>query len=157
MPTRRQIAHVLDDVNTAAAKATTTATEAVTDLITTESDGAPHDDDSHEKELAVAAKVAPRGRGARLPVALQFPLLAVLSFSISSLGYSLMSEWGKGDLAAVSKSLDTWTQVATLAAWRMLVWLGSSWGVWSSYADGVMCESAPSWPWAGLGTATGWI
>jgi hypothetical protein len=52
-------------------------------------------------------------------VAIQFPLIVVLSFSISSLAYSLLSEWNKGELGSVSKSLDTWEEVAILASWRM--------------------------------------
>lgn len=61
----------------------------------------------------------PRRQRSHLPTALQFPLVAVLSFSISSLCYSFLSEWSRGELAGISKSLDTWGEVATLAGWRM--------------------------------------
>lgn len=61
----------------------------------------------------------PRKQRSHLPKALQFPLVTVLSFSISSLCYSFLSEWSRGELAGISKSLDTWGEVATLAGWRM--------------------------------------
>ncbi|OLN94006.1 hypothetical protein CCHL11_03372 [Colletotrichum chlorophyti] len=64
-----------------------------------------------------------------LPTALQFPLVTVLSFSISSLCYSFLSEWSRGELAGISKNLDTWTDVAILAGWRIfelaLGWFGN--------------------------------
>ncbi|KAI9166686.1 hypothetical protein HJFPF1_02800 [Paramyrothecium foliicola] len=37
----------------------------------------------------------------RLPVAAQFPLVSILSFAIASLGYSLLGEVSKGELAAI--------------------------------------------------------
>ncbi|GKT80927.1 hypothetical protein ColTof4_13350 [Colletotrichum tofieldiae] len=61
----------------------------------------------------------PRRQRSHLPTALQFPLVTVLSFSISSLCYSFLSEWSRGELAGISKSLDTWGEVATLAGWRI--------------------------------------
>lgn len=60
-----------------------------------------------------------RGQRSHLPTVLQFPLVTVLSFSISSLCYSFLSEWSRGELAGISKSLDTWGEVAILAGWRM--------------------------------------
>ncbi|KAJ0298803.1 hypothetical protein COL5a_009445 [Colletotrichum fioriniae] len=71
----------------------------------------------------------PRKQRSHLPKALQFPLVTVLSFSISSLCYSFLSEWSRGELAGISKSLDTWGEVATLAGWRIfelaLGWFGN--------------------------------
>ncbi|KAF9874105.1 hypothetical protein CkaCkLH20_08477 [Colletotrichum karsti] len=71
----------------------------------------------------------PRRQRSHLPTALQFPLVTVLSFSISSLCYSFLSEWSRGELAGISKSLDTWGEVATLAGWRIfelaLGWFGN--------------------------------
>lgn len=57
-------------------------------------------------------------RSSALPVAVQFPLVAVLSFSMASLGYSLLGEVTKGELAAVSRSQETWEEVGLLAGWR---------------------------------------
>ncbi|OHE94652.1 hypothetical protein CORC01_10053 [Colletotrichum orchidophilum] len=71
----------------------------------------------------------PRKQRSHLPTAVQFPLVTVLSFSISSLCYSFLSEWSRGELAGISKSLDTWGEVATLAGWRVfelaLGWFGN--------------------------------
>lgn len=65
----------------------------------------------------------------RLPVAAQFPLVATLSFAMASLGYSLLGEVSKGELASVSRSQDTWSEVAVLAGWRLielaLGWFGN--------------------------------
>ncbi|OBR14171.1 hypothetical protein CH63R_02897 [Colletotrichum higginsianum IMI 349063] len=70
-----------------------------------------------------------RRQRSHLPTVLQFPLVTVLSFSISSLCYSFLSEWSRGELAGISKSLDTWSDVATLAGWRIfelaLGWFGN--------------------------------
>ncbi|KAH7023705.1 hypothetical protein EDB80DRAFT_871115 [Ilyonectria destructans] len=67
-------------------------------------------------------------RSSALPVAVQFPLVAVLSFSMASLGYSLLGEVTKGELAAVSRSQETWEEVGLLAGWRgiqlALGWFG---------------------------------
>lgn len=60
-----------------------------------------------------------RRQRSHLPAPLQFPLVTVLSFSISSLCYSFLSEWSRGELAGISKSLDTWAEVSILAGWRM--------------------------------------
>ncbi|KAL0931866.1 uncharacterized protein CTRU02_212819 [Colletotrichum truncatum] len=71
----------------------------------------------------------PRLQRSHLPTALQFPLVTVLSFSISSLCYSFLSEWSRGELAGISKSLDTWGEVTALAGWRIfelaLGWFGN--------------------------------
>lgn len=72
-------------------------------------------------DRAVAAKddaltVAKRSK---LPGGVQFPLLTLISFSISSLLYSFLNEWTGSELASVAKSLDTWTEVGVLASWRM--------------------------------------
>jgi hypothetical protein len=58
-------------------------------------------------------------RRSALPPLLRFPLAATLSFVVASLGYSLLGEVTKGELAAVSKSQDTWEEVAILAGWRL--------------------------------------
>lgn len=65
-----------------------------------------------EAPAAVAARP-------KLPVWAQFPLLATLSFSMASMGYSLLGAVTKGELAAVSRSQDTWGEVAILAGWRL--------------------------------------
>ncbi|ROT35689.1 hypothetical protein SODALDRAFT_328066 [Sodiomyces alkalinus F11] len=60
------------------------------------------------------------GRPSKLPIAVQFPLVTILSFSISSLGYSFLNEWSGGELANVGKTLNTWEEVGALAGWRIV-------------------------------------
>lgn len=55
----------------------------------------------------------------KLPAAAQFPLVIILSFSISSLGYILLNKLSGGELSDVGKTLDTWSEVGVLAGWRM--------------------------------------
>ena len=55
----------------------------------------------------------------KLPAWAQFPLAATLSFAMASLGYSLLGEVTKGELARVSRSQDTWVEVGILAGWRL--------------------------------------
>ena len=55
----------------------------------------------------------------KLPSLVQFPLAVVLSFTFASLGYSLLGTVTKGELASVSRSQDTWEEIALLAGWRM--------------------------------------
>ncbi|KAF3770011.1 hypothetical protein M406DRAFT_231144, partial [Cryphonectria parasitica EP155] len=55
----------------------------------------------------------------QLPSLFQFPLVAILSFSISSLGYSFINEFTRGELATVMRTLETPREVGTMAAWRL--------------------------------------
>ena len=48
----------------------------------------------------------------------RFPLLVVLSLTISSLLYSLISPFTSGDLATVSRSRDNWWEIAGLLGWK---------------------------------------
>lgn len=69
---------------------------------------------------ATAPPSRPTRHASRLPAPIQFPLVVVLSFAISSLGYSILDGWSGGGLAgASSRSLDAWSDVALLAGWRM--------------------------------------
>lgn len=54
-----------------------------------------------------------------LPSFLRFPLVAILSFSISSLGYSFINEFTRGELATVMRTLDTSREVNIMTAWRL--------------------------------------
>ncbi|EQL02712.1 hypothetical protein OCS_01566 [Ophiocordyceps sinensis CO18] len=77
---------------------------------------------------AMAAGATRPCRGG-LPAIVKFPIAATLSFCMASLGYSLVGELSKGELAAVSRSQDTWGEVAILAGWRIaelaLAWVGN--------------------------------
>jgi hypothetical protein len=55
----------------------------------------------------------------RLPPPLRFPLLVVLSLTLSSLSYTLAGRYTVGELAVVSRKLDQWWEVAALVGWRM--------------------------------------
>ena len=59
----------------------------------------------------------------KLPAFLRFPLLVLLSLTISTLLYSFVAEYTEGDLASVSRSLDQWHEVGALVGWRMFVGL----------------------------------
>ena len=54
----------------------------------------------------------------KLPPRVRFPLLLVLSLTISSLLYSLVSPFTSGDLATVSRSRDNWWEIAGLLGWK---------------------------------------
>lgn len=62
----------------------------------------------------------------QLPSPLRFPLLVTLSLSLSSLLYSFSSDYTAGDLATVSRSLNEWSEVVGLIAWRTIE-LGIGW------------------------------
>lgn len=62
---------------------------------------------------------APAERRSTLPRVLQFPLVAILSFSISSLGYSFINEFTNGELATVMRTLETPRELGIMTAWRL--------------------------------------
>lgn len=55
----------------------------------------------------------------RLPPAFRFPLLVLLSLTLSSLSYTLAARYTAEELASVSRKLDQWWEVAALVGWRM--------------------------------------
>lgn len=59
-------------------------------------------------------------RRSQIPSALQFPLIVVLSFSFSSLLFSIVAETTAGDLAAISKHTESWLEITGLLAWKAL-------------------------------------
>jgi hypothetical protein len=63
---------------------------------------------------------APRSFRAMVPRKAKFPLAIATSFVMASLGYSLMSELTNGELAALSRTQDTWEEVALLAGFRIV-------------------------------------
>ncbi|KAJ0109191.1 hypothetical protein J7T55_009522 [Diaporthe amygdali] len=72
--------------------------------------------------LAVAkpeSTAAPAERRSTLPPVLQFPLVAILSFSISSLGYSFINEFTQGELATIMRTLETPRELGIMTAWRL--------------------------------------
>jgi hypothetical protein len=68
----------------------------------------------HRRESQPRTKLSP-------PV--QFLLVAILSFTISELGYSISLPFTKGVLAAHSRVLGTWAEVLAITGWRLCVFL----------------------------------
>ncbi|KAI1154220.1 hypothetical protein F4825DRAFT_197893 [Nemania diffusa] len=64
----------------------------------------------------------------KLPKAVQFPLVAILSLAISELGYSLLWPYTQGVLAAHARLPGTWAEVGAIMGWRLfelaLGWFG---------------------------------
>lgn len=56
-----------------------------------------------------------------VPHKAKYPLAIATSFAMASLGYSLLSELTNAELAGLSRTQETWEEVALLAGWRMLV------------------------------------
>lgn len=63
--------------------------------------------------------VLPAQRNSGLPAILRFPIVAILSFSISSMGYSFINEFTSGELATIVRTLATRQEVAIMTAWRL--------------------------------------
>ena len=67
-------------------------------------------------------------RRATLHPIVQFPLVVVLSFATWAFGYAVLGQFSKGDLAVVTRTQDTWSEVAILVGWRVtelaLGWFG---------------------------------
>ncbi|KAI1384568.1 uncharacterized protein F4822DRAFT_366998 [Hypoxylon trugodes] len=65
----------------------------------------------------------------KLPPPIQFPLVAVLSLSLATLGYSLTWRYSKAPLVPHARILSTWTDFGTLVGWRIfelaLAWYGN--------------------------------
>ncbi|KAI1500694.1 hypothetical protein F5X99DRAFT_228968 [Biscogniauxia marginata] len=60
-----------------------------------------------------------RNARSRLPTPIQFPLVAILSLSLSALGYSLAWPYTKGVLAEHLRVLDTWQEISVVTGWRI--------------------------------------
>lgn len=71
------------------------------------------------KDGAASASAEPAASAARIPTLVQFPLVAAISFTTASLGYSVVAELTKAELAGVSRSQETWEEIGILAGWRM--------------------------------------
>lgn len=58
-------------------------------------------------------------RAPKLPAPVQFPLIAVLSLSISTLLYSLTHQFTRAPLADNERMLEDWSEVAMLTGWKV--------------------------------------
>ena len=92
------------------------------------------------KQMAVAAApavpVPPLKQPSRIPNILRFPVLVVMSMTVSSALYSIASQFGTGDLATVMRRRDEWWEIAGLLAWKATE-LAIGW--WGEY-DGRLCR-----------------
>ncbi|KAG6007780.1 hypothetical protein E4U21_005498 [Claviceps maximensis] len=79
------------------------------------------------KKVKQVAQLA-GGTGSRLPGAAQFPLTLALSFALSTLGSVVMSQVSQRTLQSLTRSSETWNEVAILTSWRIaelaLAWFG---------------------------------
>lgn len=62
----------------------------------------------------------------RVPTVVKFPLLVTLTFSLSSLLYSLVADFTGPELASVSRDLTAGWHIAVMVGWK-LVELGIAW------------------------------
>lgn len=59
-----------------------------------------------------------RQKESKLPRVVRFPLVVLLSLTLSSMLYSFTSSLTAVDLAKVSRSLDRWWEVGALLGWK---------------------------------------
>lgn len=69
-------------------------------------------------DAIVAASQEASMRQSSLPAPLRFPLLVVLSLSLSAVLYSLAATFTAGELSSVSRRLEEWWEVAALVGWK---------------------------------------
>lgn len=79
---------------------------------------------------AQAIPVHPLQEPSKIPNILRFPTLVITSMVVSSVLYSVASQYGTGDLATVMQRRDEWWQIAGLLAWKAAE-LGIGW--WGEY------------------------
>ncbi|KAK3713072.1 hypothetical protein LTR37_008757 [Vermiconidia calcicola] len=70
----------------------------------------------------------------RIPAAIRFPLVLILSFSLSTLLHSLAAEYTGLQLASASRALDQDWQIATLVGWKVTE-LTTAWIAGYDYED----------------------
>jgi hypothetical protein len=73
---------------------------------------------SVDKAVAVVEQGDAPIPSSKIPPALRFPLVTLLSLVISSLLYSFTASFVANDLASVSRSLDQWWEVGALVGFR---------------------------------------
>jgi len=71
-----------------------------------------------EKALAVVKDGEAPVRSSKLPPFVRFPLVLLLSLTLSSLLHSLSAPYTGLELAAVSRKLVRWEEVVGLVGWR---------------------------------------
>lgn len=59
-------------------------------------------------------------RQSQLLPGLRFPLVVILSFTLSSVLFSIVAEVTAGDLAAISKHTESWVEISGLLGWKVV-------------------------------------
>lgn len=77
---------------------------------------------------AKAVPVPPLTQPSKIPNVLRFPTLVLASMALSSLLYSVNSQFGTGDLATVMKRRDEWWEIGGLLAWKSMELAIGWWG-----------------------------
>ncbi|KAI9703610.1 MAG: hypothetical protein M1836_007380 [Candelina mexicana] len=89
------------------------------------------------KDMSHGAVAVPRSPtfapNSNLPGSLRFPLLVILSLTLSASLYTLAADFSGGELAGISRTLNEWWEAVGLMGWRSIE-LGVGW--WGGY-DGV--------------------
>ena len=75
---------------------------------------------------------APAIPASSVPAPLQFPLLVLLSLTLSAFLYSFTSEFTAGDLSSVSRSINDWGEVVGLLAVKTMELAVGWWGEYDS-------------------------
>lgn len=86
------------------------------------------------KDMSHGAVAIPRSPSvapsSSLPGSLRFPLLVILSLTLSASLYTFAADFSVGELAGISRSLNEWWEVVGLLGWRTTE-LGIGW--WGEY------------------------
>lgn len=69
---------------------------------------------------ATSNAIAEPVRKSQISSALRFPLVVILSFTLSSLLFSIVAEVTAGDLAAISKHTESWVEITGLLGWKVV-------------------------------------
>lgn len=89
------------------------------DIVETDVGEGPSSGAASSIALAKQPITAPAQRKYELPSAVRFFAVVAMSFSISSMGYSFINEFTKGELATVMRTSDTPQELAIMTAWRL--------------------------------------
>jgi hypothetical protein len=91
------------------------------------------------RDVATATGSSPAPLPAsKLPASLRFPLVIILSLSISTLAYTTVADLTDRELSSVSRSLNEWWHPIAALAWRAIT-LAVAW--YNNY-DGTVISSS---------------
>lgn len=100
---------------------------------------------------AAAAKTAAPSPSAPVLAQGSFPLVVLLSFSLSSLLFTIVAQVTAGDLAAISQHAESWVEISGLLGWKVVqlgvCWFGGFGGVYASVRE-ACCFLADDWRFA---------